>query len=172
MRSFFFFLLIFSSATLLFAQEEEQETTDLFSINSPITFDLGEDEEEEIYEPKKKKRKKKIFYGIKTKKRFTRKGVGDKTTFELFYVLKEFEKPETQVRDVYWYDHRRQEVRKGGKIDPKFADILHGPYQKMRNGQILEDGIFYIGTKHGRWMHYDKNDLLVDKENYFKGRYN
>ena len=36
----------------------------------------------------KKKPKKKVYYGIKTKKAFTRKGYGDKTTIELFYVLK------------------------------------------------------------------------------------
>src|ERR1041385_9219308 len=49
--------------------------------------------EEKIDEPvvtKKKKPKRKVFYGIKTKKGFTRKGFGDKDrmTLELFYVLK------------------------------------------------------------------------------------
>ncbi len=172
MKKSIVFLVLLILAMPGFAQEEQpgESNDDLFAVSSPVTFDLGEDEEEEeIYEPKKKKRKKKVFYGIKTKKRFTRKGIGEKTTLELFYILKEFEMPETGVRDVYWYDHRRQEIRKGGKIDPKFADILHGPYQKMRNNQIIEEGIFYKGTRHGRWVEYDKNDLLVDKRKYFKG---
>ncbi len=154
----------------LMAQEGADEGSDLFSVTSPVTLDFGENEDkDELYVPGEKKRKKKVFYGLKTKKRFTRKGIGEKTTFELFYVLKEFELPETFVRDVYWLDYRRQEIRKGGKIDPKFGAILHGPYKKMRNNQVLEEGIFYKGTKHGRWMTYDKNDLLLDKAKYYKG---
>ncbi len=163
-------LILMSASTLLAQEEVTTEDPEFFAVTSPVTLDIGENEEEdELYVPKEKKRKKKVFYGLKTKKRFTKQGIGNKTTYELFYVLKDFELPETYVRDVYWLDYRRQEIRKGGKIDPKFGAILHGSYKKMRNNQVLEEGIYYMGLKHGRWMTYDKNDLLVDKAKYYKG---
>lgn len=118
---------------------------------------------------KKKKPKKKTFYGIKTRKGFTRRGVAEKTTIELFYVLKKSEKPTVFVRDIYWYDYKRREVRKTATFDPAKGVLLHGPYKKMQAGVVLEEGIFYMGTKHGRWMKYDRNNLLDDKEKYYKG---
>jgi antitoxin component YwqK of YwqJK toxin-antitoxin module len=34
---------------------------------------------------------------------------------------------------------------------------------------LLEEGIYYKGTRHGRWMKYDRNNLLDDKDKYYKG---
>ena len=142
----------------------------MFTIDTPITIDLGDDkEEEEVVEIKKKKRKKKVFYGIKTKKRFTKKGFGDNTITEIFFVLKEHEEPDKYVRDIHWLDYRRKGVKVGGKIDPKYGAILHGPYKKLKGDMVIEEGIFYKGMKHGRWMMHDKNDLLMDKQKFFKG---
>jgi antitoxin component YwqK of YwqJK toxin-antitoxin module len=118
---------------------------------------------------KKKKPKRGTFYGIKTRKSYTRKGFGDKTVIELFYVLKKPEKPTAFVRDIYWYDFTRREIRRTGNFDPKKGVLLHGPYKKMQGAVVLEEGIFYKGAKHGRWMKYDRNDLLDDKEKYYKG---
>ena len=39
----------------------------------------------------------------------------------------------------------------------------------MQGQVVLEEGIFYKGAKHGRWMKYDRNDILDDKEKYYKG---
>jgi len=161
----FFVSLIFCSTA--FAQVEEADS--FTTINTPVTIDLNAEDEVDIVEPKKKKRKKNVFYGVKTRKAFTRNGIGEKLTLELFYVLREFKEPDPYIRDVYWYDTRRQAIRVGGKIDKKYGLILHGPYQKKQGDQILEEGIFYFGVKHGRWISMDKNDLLVDKEKYYKG---
>ena len=164
-----YFALFLSLKGIAIAQESISSQDELFTIDTPITIDLKEDEEEEeIIEVPKKKRKKKVFYGMKTKKGFTRKGYGDQLTIELFYYLKTPPKPNPYVRDIYWYDFKRAEIRKV-KYDPSRGVLLHGPYKKMRGEQILEEGIFYVGTKHGRWMKWDKNDLLVDKEKYYKG---
>jgi len=70
------------------------------------------DQNEEPIPTKKKKPKRKVYYGIKTKKAFTRKGFGDKMTVELFYVLKKPATPTGFARDVYWYDFTRKELRK------------------------------------------------------------
>src|SRR6267154_1780924 len=110
--------------------------------------------DEKIDDPivtKKKKPKRKTFYGIKTKKGFTRKGFGDKMALELFYVLKKkSEKFTGFARDIYWYDYTRREVRKSSTFDPKKGVLLHGPYKKMIGQVVVEEGIYYKGAKHGR----------------------
>jgi hypothetical protein len=161
-------LLFIFISTLSQAQVRDPDSQDdFFSIDTPITVNLqsNDEEEEEDYKIKEKKRKKKVFYGIKTKKRYTRDG----EEIEQFYVLKEFEMPDPYVRDVYWFDYRRQQIRVGGTIDRNDGFILHGPYKKIKNGQVLEEGIFYKGTKHGRWVRMDKDNILLDKEKYYRG---
>ena len=149
------------------AQEEDQR----FTVDTPATLDFLKEEPEEA--PKKKKKvKKKVYYGIKTKKGFTRKGFGDKVTYELFYYLKKAEKPSTFVRDVYWYDFTRREIRKTTmtSFDPAKGVLLHGPYEKRQGQNIVQKGIFYKGTRHGRWITYNPRDsVLTDKEKYFRG---
>lgn len=128
--------------------------------------------DEQTSEPivsKKKKPKRNTYYGIKVRRSYTRKGQGDRVTIELFNVLKKPDKPTAFVRDIYWYDYTRREIRKTGTFDPKKGALLHGPYKKMMGAVVLEEGIFYKGAKHGRWMKYDRNDILDDKEKYYKG---
>lgn len=144
----------------------------LFEVNyeSPLTIDLGEeDEDDQPAELKFKKRKKNVFYGIKTKKSFTRTGFGQNVVVELFYYLKEYEEPDQYVRDIYWYDFKKRKITNSRRIDKKYAGILHGPYVKMIGDQIIEEGIFYKGTKHGRWMRYNKYDILQEKKKWYKG---
>jgi antitoxin component YwqK of YwqJK toxin-antitoxin module len=151
----------------LMAQEEEPQDK-MFSIDTPVSLEFQK-EEEPLNNPKKKKPKKKVFYGVKTKKGFTRKGVGDRTTYELFYYLKKSEAPQTLVRDIYYYDYARREVMRTSRFDMKKGVLVHGPYKKIQNGITLETGIFYKGTKHGRWMKYSRDSTLMDKEKYFRG---
>jgi len=142
-----------------------------FDTDKPFTvLDLYSQNEEPI-PTKKKKPKKKVFYGLKTKKGFTRKGYGDKMTIELFYYLKKAEKPNGFVRDVYWFDFSRREIRRTtpAGFDQKKGVLVHGPYKRMMGGTVLEEGIFYKGTKHGRWMAHNRFDQLEDKEKYYKG---
>lgn len=153
----------------VFGQDQEEEAQDeRFTIDTPVVLDF-EEEEETVDTKKKKKPKKKVFYGIKTKKGFTRKGYGNKVTYELFYVLKKPQKPQTFVRDVYYYDYIRKEIRRTEKFDPAKGVLLHGPYEKRSGEVVIEKGIFFMGTKHGRWMKYDRDSVLLDKEKYFKG---
>lgn len=166
-------LLLFFTVILVFpafSQEEEQEVHSILSIDGPVTIELeGEDETDENVDVPEKKRKRNVFYDLKTRKRFTKKGYGNRVTIELFHVLKDFQIPETLVRDIYWYDYKRNEIRVGGKIEERNSEILHGPYKKMQNGNVIEEGIFYMGLKHGRWTKYDKDYILVDKSKYYKG---
>ena len=121
--------------------DEAVDVDRLFEVNyeSPLTIDLGgEDEEDEPVEIKKKKRKKNVFYGIKTKKGFTRTGFGDDVVIELFYYLKVYEAPDPYVRDIYWYDFKKRKIANSRKINEKYAGILHGPYLKMLGVGLTE----------------------------------
>lgn len=173
MKKTYYIVLLLLLPIISRAQEGEidpNSTDERFTISSPVTFDVNsEEKEEDFVEPKKKKRKKKVFYGIKSKRRFTQQGYGNRINVELFHVLKEPIEVDPYVRDIYWFDYRRKEIRIGGKVDQKYGAILHGSYKKMLNGKVITEGIFYKGMKHGRWIHLDKNDLLVDKEKYFFG---
>ncbi|MCF6353169.1 MAG: hypothetical protein L3J06_09180 [Cyclobacteriaceae bacterium] len=161
------FVPLFFVPFLATAQVDDGSNDEIFTISTPITIDLGK--EEEVYEKKKKKKKKKVYYGIKTKKGFARKGVGTKTTLELFNTLKTPQTPNAYVRDIYYYDFERKQIRKTRKYDPRKGVLLHGPYKKKLGDITIEEGIFYVGTKHGRWVRKDKNDILIDKEKYYKG---
>lgn len=156
----------------LYAQEQDPKEPEeqRFSIDTPASLDFTK-EEEPINTPKKKKVKKKVFYGIKTKKGFTRKGFGERVTYETFYYLKKSEKPQTFVRDIYWYDYTRKEIRKTQTFDPAKGVLLHGPYEKRMGEVILQKGIFYKGTRHGRWLTYSakRDSVLTDKEKYYRG---
>jgi len=161
-------LLTFSGFAQTGQQGQEQSDDQQFTIDTPGTLDFKK-EEEEVEAPKKKKVKKKVFYGIKTKKGFTRKGYGERVTYETFYFLKRPEKPQTFVRDIYWFDFTRREIRKTEKFDPAKGVLLHGPYEKRQGEIVLEKGIFYKGTKHGRWMTYERDSVLKDKAKYYRG---
>jgi antitoxin component YwqK of YwqJK toxin-antitoxin module len=139
-----------------------------FTIDTPVNLDF-EKEEEPISTRKNKKPKKKVFYGVKTKKAFTRKGTGDRVVYELFYYLKKSERPQTFVRDIYWYDYTRREIRKTSTFDPSKGVLLHGPYERRQGDVVIQTGIFYKGTRHGRWMEYNRDSTLRDKDRYYHG---
>ncbi|MFM7857728.1 MAG: hypothetical protein ACKO96_38860, partial [Flammeovirgaceae bacterium] len=81
MMKFFAVALLLTSASALFAQKPEPKRKEgqfTFDTDKPFTvLDLYQQIEEPIV-TKKKKPKPKVFYGIKTKKGFTRKGYGDR----------------------------------------------------------------------------------------------
>jgi len=166
MRNIGFFILFLGNffAGNSYAQEEEKFTT----ISPPLTVELEKNEEDETFTPKKKKKKKNIYYGLKTKKGFTTRGRGEREDLILFNYLKEPEQTDKYVRDIYWYNFEKKQILSRG-FDPQKGVILHGPYIVRRNDVTIEEGIFYIGTKHGRWIRKTGQDILIDKEKYYKG---
>ena len=124
---------------------------------------------------KKKKLKKKVFYGIKTRKGFTKAGRRDKQMIETFFYLKKYQQPDPYIKDIYVWDITKRKVIEIDEITPaeqnKFK-ILHGPYKKTIGKNIIEQGIYYVGTKHARWEKYGKlgkEYVLTDKTKYDKG---
>jgi antitoxin component YwqK of YwqJK toxin-antitoxin module len=169
------FTIIFSVGIIpVLAQEKENlpvgvEGQYTFETDKPYSLlELDEKTSEPVVTTKKKPRKK-TFYGIKTKKGFARKGNGERTVIEIFFILKKNGPSPPYVKDIYWYDYTRREIRKSEKFDPKKGVLLHGPYKKMMGNVVLEEGIFFKGSKHGRWMRYSRDNLLEDKDKYYKG---
>lgn len=122
---------------------------------------------------KEKKIPKKTFWGIKTKKAFTKVVSGKKKTYEIFYVLKKPQEPDPYIRDIYWFNTKKRKIIMG-PIPPKekqFAKILHGPYYKTVNRNTVETGQFYVGAKTGRWesLTATEEELLTNKLKYYKG---
>lgn len=170
----------------VFAQDEvETDTTEFdifkdtqegFSLIEDMPLTLNMENEIELSEEAKdarkraeKRRKKKVFYGIKTKKSFSRRGYGEKVELEIFHYLKEPVPTDPYVPEVWWFDFTRKRIRPTGYSPDKKGAILHGPYKKLVGEQIIEEGIFYKGAKHGRWTKYNGNDVLTDKRKYYNG---
>ncbi|GAB4233851.1 MAG: hypothetical protein Tsb0034_07270 [Ekhidna sp.] len=160
--------MVFSS----YAQDEESLES-LFKVNydTPLTLDL-EEEEDAVIEPvkaKKKKVKKNVFFGLKTRKAYTKTIRGNDVLWEQFYVLKEYEGPPAYSRDFYWFDYKKKKIINSLRVDEKNAGVMHGPYKKMLGEQIIEKGWYYKGMKHRRWVRFNRHDILQEKAYWWKG---
>jgi antitoxin component YwqK of YwqJK toxin-antitoxin module len=123
---------------------------------------------------RKKRVPKRMFFGVMTKKAFIRNAKGRKVTLETFYYIKKGLEFQPFAKDIYWFHSGKKKIFVG-LISPKdrpFAKIMHGPYKKMLDGKVEEEGIFYFGAKHGRWM-YEKLQgeemLVTEKDKFYKG---
>lgn len=166
----FLSVCLLSGSSKLFAQEDSTRTSE--PIEKPLTIDINAEEEEEEEEIPEKRRKKNVFYDLKTRKAFAKSGYGQSEKIEIFHILKEWQEPDPYVRDIYWYEFKSKSVKKGGSPTPDKGMLLHGPYRVEKDGEIIEKGIFYKGTKHGRWTSYRKmyDYLALDKkEKYIRG---
>lgn len=183
-RVFFPLLCIGLASTSLLAQNkvykfdrttEKADTVEVEELDlnaestGTINLEVEKEEEEEDTVEAKKKKKKNVFYGLKTRKGFTRKGFGDREVITLFHYLKDYQDPNPYIRDVYWYDTESDQIKISSNINKETARILHGPYKRILGDQVIEEGIFYIGTKHGRWTEFNSNDILTNKQKFIKG---
>ncbi|MCC5919665.1 MAG: hypothetical protein LAT68_04365 [Cyclobacteriaceae bacterium] len=140
---------------------------------APLTIDFDEEEEDDERIDPIIKKKRKVFFGIKTRKRFAKTGFGDKMVLELFYTIKKKEmpkaNPDAYVRDIHWFDRKERKIKISSNPNEKDMELMHGPYQKLLGDQVIEEGVFYHGMKHQRWMTYNRRDILLHKLSYHKG---
>jgi hypothetical protein len=133
-------------------------------LNTPTIYrdSLASDKRKETV----KKPKRRVYYGIKTKKAFTKSVKGRN-------VLKKPQPPQPFVKDIYWLDRKRKIVRLGPipEKEAKYAAILHGPYKKVLNRRTIAEGVFYLGAKHARWEEYLQGEdaILLEKTKWYKG---
>ena len=176
MKGTLFLFITHFLATQILAQDEA--VANLFKVDyeTPLTIEIKERSNDlpEVapVQARKKKQNPKIFWGIKTKKGFTKTGFGKRTVTELFFYLKkpDYQGPDEYTREFYYLDLKKKKIVKSTKIkDPTKVGVLHGHYIKKLGEQVLEEGYFYKGKKHGRWMRYNSNDILQEKSIYWKG---
>ncbi|MEM6734918.1 MAG: hypothetical protein AAF620_02495 [Bacteroidota bacterium] len=155
------------------AQDESLESLFKVDYDTPLTLDLeAEEKVESGIDPvkhKKKKKKKNVFFGMKTRKGFTRTIRGQEILWEQFHVLKEYQGPPEYARDFYWFDMRKRVIKNSLKVDQKVAAVLHGPYRKLLGEQVVEEGWYFKGMKHRRWVRFNRHDILQDKTYWWKG---
>ncbi|SIQ71603.1 toxin-antitoxin system YwqK family antitoxin [Pontibacter lucknowensis] len=124
-------------------------------------------------QPKKRKKKadKRYFMGDRVARGFVKSGGrGDREVIESFSYLAEFQQPDPYAPEKYYYDTKRRKLYKTrGELNPEQHKVLHGPYKKEQGGEVVEEGYFYVGTKHLRWERYNRDGILLAKEHFEKG---
>lgn len=111
------------------------------------------------------------YEGIKVQKQFIRQGSGNNLTFIEFYTLREYQQPNPYNRRLYWYDKKANRIVEGIGRPKESNYLMHGPYKKYLGDLLIEEGWYYLGAKDGRWELYDKNNILLNKEYYYRGFY-
>lgn len=171
LKKYFCFLLLACSLAI-YAQEESLDEIFKVDYDTPLTLEIKslQDSLSQTATPQKKKVKKKVFFGLKTRKGFVKTIKGGNAIFETFYILKEPVEPTKYARDFYWFDYKTRKIKNSLRI-PKDGKIgvLHGPYKKMLGEQIIEQGWFYKGMKHKRWVAWNRHDILQDKKYWWRG---
>jgi len=164
-------LYIFISLFLL--PNQKIFSQDLFRLNVDTisTTDLLflEDEDTLMIDEKKKK-KRNVYFGIKTKKGFIRSSSGRNLIYENFHYIKQPEIKNDYAQEIYFYDKKKKKIIRSKSIIED-AVMMHGPYKKRLGEQIIEEGIFYYGLKHSRWVRLNRSDILQDKEIFSLGWY-
>lgn len=113
--------------------------------------------------------KKNVYYGVKTKKGFTRNENRTQVIFELFNYLKEPTRVDNYVRQVYYHDMDRNRVVATVGRGQVMNRVLHGPYKKTINDITVEEGMYFYGTKHETWFYQRTDSTLADKAHFHKG---
>lgn len=115
------------------------------------------------------KKKKNHFFGVKTKRAYTVNKISGRTVIEDFYILPEPVEVDRYVLEIHTHDQNRGQVKVTRPNTRLVSRVLHGPYKKLVNDQVIEEGMYFYGTKHQRWTWYTREDKLTRKEHYHKG---
>ena len=120
---------------------------------------------------KKKLVAKDEYANIKTDRRLGQYGSGNRSTVEEINVVKfvEDESLSTYAQEIWWFDPNQSRIVNSSIKDNKTAQICHGPFKKIVNNVIIEQGFFYMGTKDGRWETFGPENELETKVYYERG---
>ena len=176
-KIFLCFLPLLLLGPLAYGQEEGKVDPDssgvvknvLTPLSTPVLlFSPVEEQEKAEKKEKKKKKKKNIYFGERTRRSFIKQSFRGQTHSEYFHYTQRNQEVDPYIRDIYWYD-TKEKVLRNRNFDPNRGYLLHGPYEKRLDDTVVESGMYYFGTKHGRWMIFDGNNILLDKAHYNEG---
>lgn len=120
---------------------------------------------------KEKKTPSNEYLGYRTSRTFIRHLSGKNILIERFQYINTYVATPAYNDEIYFLDKKRRKIIKAAKFDKENGALLHGLYKKTFNGEILEEGHFYLGVKQGRWEIFDKDTNLIGKYYYEKGLY-
>ncbi len=111
------------------------------------------------------------YEGLSILKSYTKIGSGDRTLIEEFHILRDNDaaKPLPYVREVFRYFQRSGRVTSSIIRDEGTGLLLHGPYKRYQNGDLMEEGFYYAGMRDGRWEKYDSKFMLIEKTQWHQG---
>ena len=120
---------------------------------------------------KKKLVAKDEYVNIKTDRRLGQYGSGNRSTVEEINVVKfvEDESISAYAQEIWWFDPNQSRIVNSSIKDNKTAQICHGPFRKVVNNVIIEQGFFFMGTKDGRWENYGPEGELENKTYFTRG---
>jgi antitoxin component YwqK of YwqJK toxin-antitoxin module len=173
--------LLFGCGLALSAEAQQVETDNLLTTSISPTIELttkstkgavGAYRKNKALSkaPKEKAPDSNIFEGLRVHKviiRYDKPGASP--IIEKFYVVKDMHNPPAHVEDVHYYHKEKRSVMIGTKFKEENGYLMHGSYSKTQGDQILSQGEFYLGAKHGRWETFDKNFVLQEKHYFSKG---
>ncbi|MEZ0483039.1 toxin-antitoxin system YwqK family antitoxin [Fibrella aquatica] len=116
----------------------------------------------------KKKASKTDYEGFPMIRQFIKTGSGDRTIVQEFHVLKTWQDPSSYVRETFGYSPKEARIKAITK-EATGVYLMHGPYKRFQNGDLVEEGFYYLGAKDGRWERYDAKFALIDKVRYHHG---
>lgn len=112
----------------------------------------------------------KKYDDIAVEKQIVRRGSGSRMRYtELYTSKKNDQQPDPYVRNVFWFEEKRQRVVEALARDRQRNLLMHGPYKEYRGEDLVEEGYYYLGTKHGRWVTYGADGTVLAKSTYNKG---
>lgn len=172
MQKLVLFILLIASPAFIVAQskkEKKAEKAKTEEIDKPdISIDLTP---EDTLADVELKVKKNTFYGEKTKRRWTVTEVQGRNQIEEFYILKEPVEVDAYAPNVYVYDRDKGQIANAKTRAGLVENVLHGPYKRLINDKVVEEGMYFHGVKHERWLNLERDQTLKDKEHFFKGWY-
>lgn len=161
------------------AESIEKSMDDARKYMKETVPDYGKElkEKAKTYAKEAKKMQAKIFDGKNYKnlavKKVTWRQKGNPNTrrYLEFYVLKDTQQPLSYRRSSTWYELKTAKISEALSKDTKTNVLLHGPYKEFRGNNLVKEGSYYLGSKDGRWLEYDKDFILLNKEYFDKGFY-
>lgn len=142
-----------------------EETTD-----SLLIYRMEADPEDTLEDVPLRKRRN-YFFGEKTKRTYTVADAGGRTVIEDFYILPDPVEVDPYVLAIYRHDPDRDQVRATRPRSNMVSRVLHGPYKKLIDDEVVEEGMYFYGTKHQRWVSLTRQNQLVSKQHFHKGWY-
>lgn len=112
----------------------------------------------------------KKYDGVAVEKQIIRRGSGSRMRYtELYTSKKNDQQPNPYVRSIFWFEPKRQRVVEALARNREQNLLLHGPYKEFRGEDLIEEGYYYLGTRHGRWVTYGTDGTILSKSTYSKG---